>query len=407
MQVNVIDSIMGSGKTSAIINMINSSTEDEHFLVITPYLDEVQRYIKSCPNKKFVQPKFEENEAKLDNIVKLFAQGKNIVSTHSLFQKFTAETILFCKDFGYTLIMDEVAEVIQEMPVSQEDYSDLITNYIDVDSTTGLCTWREEQKNYTGLFNNYKIACNNGSLAAFNGQFLIWLFPVSVFNAFDRVYILTYLFNAQIQRYYYDFFNIQYSFLGVSGNSIETYAISTEPRQHTPKYNYADLITILDNDKMNKIGDLQGSLSKTWYDRHKQDDITLTQLKKNLFNFFANIQKSTLKFNLWTTFKDYKEKLKGKGYTKQFCPMNMRATNDYREAVNVAYMVNRYMQPYVKNFFISNNINIDEDTWALSEMLQFMWRSGIREGKPITVYVPSKRMRTLLIEWCNTLASEC
>lgn len=399
-EIYIVDSIMGSGKTSAIINMINNSTEDEHFLVITPYLAEVQRYIKSCPKKKFIQPKFDENSTKLDDIKKLFSSGKNIVSTHSLFHKFTENTIEFCHDFGYTLIMDEVADVIDEMKVSKKDYDTLIEKYIDIDEKTKLCSWRESEQNYQGVFNNYKIACNNGSLAAFNNQFFVWLFPVNVFNAFNKVYILTYLFNAQIQKYYYDYFNLQYSFLGVSGNSIENYTIQSNAQEHI-KQDYSKLITILDNKKMNNIGELQGSLSKTWYDRHADDDNTLLVLKRNLLNFFCNIQKSPIKQNLWTTFADYKPKLKGMGYTKQFCPMNMRATNDYKDAINVAYMVNRFFNPYIKNFFFSNNIAVSEDLWALSEMLQFIWRSGIRENKPITVYVPSKRMRELLQSWVN------
>ena len=42
--VNIVDAIMGAGKTSAIINRINNSDESEKFLVITPYLDEINRY---------------------------------------------------------------------------------------------------------------------------------------------------------------------------------------------------------------------------------------------------------------------------------------------------------------------------------------------------------------------------
>ena len=50
MQVNVIDAIMGTGKTSAAINFINKSNDETKFLYITPYLSEVKRIIDSCPN---------------------------------------------------------------------------------------------------------------------------------------------------------------------------------------------------------------------------------------------------------------------------------------------------------------------------------------------------------------------
>ncbi|MCT9509257.1 hypothetical protein KTJ05_18660, partial [Acinetobacter baumannii] len=36
-----------------------------------------------------------------------------------------------------------------------------------------------------------------------------------------------------------------------------------------------------------------------------------------------------------------------------------------------------------------------------SEMVQWIWRSAIREGNPINIYVPSSRMRSLLQRWLN------
>ena len=67
----------------------------------------------------------------------------------------------------------------------------------------------------------------------------------------------------------------------------------------------------------------------------------------------------------------------------------------------MAYIANRYMDPVIKNFFVQHNIDVDEDGYALSEMLQFIWRSAIRQGKEIWIYIPSIRMRTLLIDWIN------
>lgn len=60
------------------------------------------------------------------------------------------------------------------------------------------------------------------------------------------------------------------------------------------------------------------------------------------------------------------------------------------------YMINRYLNPYVKKFFEGYNIMVDEDGYALSEMIQFIWRSAIRNNEPIYCYIPSKRMRDLL-----------
>lgn len=56
VEINIVDAICGSGKTSAAINMINASDDEQRFLYITPYLDEVNRIIDCCPKKKFRQP---------------------------------------------------------------------------------------------------------------------------------------------------------------------------------------------------------------------------------------------------------------------------------------------------------------------------------------------------------------
>ena len=44
-------------------------------------------------------------------------------------------------------------------------------------------------------------------------------------------------------------------------------------------------------------------------------------------------------------------------------------------------------------------VNIDEETWALSELIQWLFRSAIREENEINIYIPSKRIRSLLQEW--------
>ena len=48
---------------------------------------------------------------------------------------------------------------------------------------------------------------------------------------------------------------------------------------------------------------------------------------------------------------------------------------------------------------LQNNVNVNEETYALSEMLQWIWRSAIREGNEIWIYIPSRRMRKLLQNW--------
>src|SRR5690606_23476584 len=115
------------------------------------------------------------------------------------------------------------------------------------------------------------------------------------------------------------------------------------------------------------------------------------KLKNNIYNYLQTVTKSKSSEIIWTTFKSEQKYLKGKGYTKSFIPCNTKATNEYKNCNTVVYCCNRYMSPDYENYFTRYNIIIDQDIYALAEMLQFIWRSAIRENKPINLYIPSRR----------------
>lgn len=397
-KVNVVDAVMGAGKSQSIINYINQDDESR-FLVITPYLDEVKRYKKYCSEKNFKTPLFENGKTKLDDIKKLITKGENIISTHALFQRFDNELIDMCRAANYILIMDEVANVVDEYNISKQDYQVLVNTYADINPETKQLIWKNEHENYIGKFENEKRLCELGSLVCYGDSLMVWLFPIETFNSFREIYILTYRFDLQMQKYYYDYYELPYKYLSVAGDSMDTYhLVDYSDGINCIKYDYKKLIHICDIDKLNMIGDRETDLSKSWYERNKKN-ISMSILKNNISNFFRNIRNDCSTDNIWTTFKDFYSYLKGKGYTKGFLPLNSRATNEYRDRTSVVYPVNRYLNPFVKNFFTTNNIQVDEDGYALSEMLQFIWRSAIRNGEEIWVYIPSIRMRNLLKQW--------
>lgn len=399
-EVNVVDELMGKGKTSSAINFINQSDDDERFLFITPYLKEVERIKRNCPEKKFKEP-CNLKGRKLEGIKELINKGDNIVSTHALFKSFDMEVIDLCRAKNYTLIMDEVTDVIEKYEISNDDFKILREKFIDIDEETGLLRWRNTDSDYNGKFEEEKRLCELNSLAYYGGSIMMWLFPIEVFNAFRKIYILTYMFNAQAQRYYYDYYQLPYKYIYVSGDSKENYIFTDDISQrNSATYDFGKLIHVLDDEKLNRIGDREFDLSMTWYGRNK-NNASMKQLKNNIVNFFINKRKTKTAENMWTTFKDYKNLLNGKGYGRGFVALNMRASNDYAQKTSVVYPVNRYMDPGIKNFFLKHNVKIDEDGYALSEMLQFIWRSAIRNGEEIYVYIPSIRMRTLLQQWIN------
>lgn len=406
LTINIVDSIMGSGKTSAAINYINSLDEDTKVIYITPYLNEVQRIKEECREKQFYEP--QEYGTKKNGLKKDLLKGRNIVTTHALFQHFDDDIIELCNLQNYILFMDEVADVVDKFILDPKDIKVLLDEYTTIDDETGQVLWKEGLKDYSrlGVFYTAKKLCDNGCLYMYNNSLMIWMFPIKVFKAFRRSYILTYLFDAQMQKYYYDYYGIKYNYLYVTGNSKSTYTFTCEEQDEKVEYDYKKLINICDVDRVNRIGDDKYALSKSWYTRNANKS-TMNILKNNTYNFFKYmVGKSKSSDNLWTVFKEYKSCLKGNGYTKGYAPCTARATNQYKDKTNVAYLVNRFYDHNVYNFFYSKGIQMNEDLFALSEMLQFIWRSAIRNGEPINLYIPSCRMRNLLKEWIEDMHNE-
>jgi hypothetical protein len=56
----------------------------------------------------------------------------------------------------------------------------------------------------------------------------------------------------------------------------------------------------------------------------------------------------------------------------------------------------------IKGYFEDRGITVHEELYALSEMIQWIWRSQIRDDLPIKVFIPSERMRNLFIQWLNS-----
>ena len=99
--------------------------------------------------------------------------------------------------------------------------------------------------------------------------------------------------------------------------------------------------------------------------------------------------------------------VKPKGYTKDsnsapcYLSSNTRATNIYAYKKAMIHCYNRHPIQSVKSYLQDYGCPVDINVFALSEMLQWLWRGCIRKGEPMVVAVGSKRMYTLFSNWLN------
>ena len=388
--ITIIDAPCGYGKTSWAIEYMNDN-EFERFIYITPYLDEVSR-IKNDVDRTFKEPNMKRGKgSKRNDFYNLLTNGEDIATTHSLFKGVDKNVKDEIKEKEYILILDEVMDVVEQINISKDDINILIERNIIKVNEEGKVYWIDDK--YRGEFIKYKKSISNGDVYLHNGAMILWTFPCDIFNSFKEVYILTYMFKGQIQAYYYDLNKLKYEYKSVE-NIDNKYKLTSYKKINGEKYK--DLITIY-NGKLNEVGK-GNSLTKSWY-MQASKKVAMRKLKDCTYNYFNNIINDKSDYNMWTTFKDYKNECKGNRYTKGFVECNVRATNEYKHKTNLAYLINRYYNPMIEQFFTQRKVSIDRDTYALSELIQWMFRSAIRENKPINIYIPSERMRRLLQEW--------
>jgi len=187
--------------------------------------------------------------------------------------------------------------------------------------------------------------------------------------------------------------NIKYKKFTIKNNEL----VEFDLYPNCDKAHIQKLINIYDG-KLNNIGDNEYALSKSWFD-NPDNKVLIKQLQKNIYNFFRNVHSCKSNEIIWTTFKDYQNKLKGKGYTNGFVQCAEKGSNEYGDRKYIAYCCNRFFHPDDIIYFRKRDINVNDELWALSEMIQFIWRSAIRNNEEIFLYIPSSRMRTLFVNW--------
>jgi hypothetical protein len=407
--INVVDAPCGFGKTSWAIQYMNEMSTDSHrFIYVTLFIDEIERVQDAVKNRKFYDPKSIKGETKLEDLHRLLGQGNDICTTHALFKMANAETRELIRSNNYTLILDEVMNVIEQVPLRKNDLEFLFkAEAIEFDDKAdGLrfIKWKEDKIDLDTKYNDIKQLALSDNLMYCDNSALIWNLPCDLFKLFKDVFILTYLFKGQFQRYYYDLHKIDYRYLSVTKNQQEYCLVPYEDRQIHDKTLLSQKISVYEG-QLNAVGDTRTALSTSWFEKPVNKDLIAT-LRKSTYNFLANMCKANKDTALWTTVKGnndrIRDKVKPRSFAGCFIAMTMRASNRYKERFHLAYLINRFMNPIEKKFFEQYGVTVDEDAWALSELIQWVWRSRIRDGLPVSIYIPSKRMRELFQRYLRT-----
>lgn len=397
-------------------------------------MDEIARIREACGYHRFKEP-LPYNGTKIDDFNDLLAKGESVAVSHVTFLNATPETIEAIREGGYTLILDEVLDVVCEFNKIQsvEDSPEqaIKTGDISMLFDKRLIEIEDGYKvkwcggEYGREFKFYELMrmAKLGRLYYARDSLFVATYPPEIFRAFEDVLILTYMFDGSVLKPYFSLFELSFFMCSIVKDkniySIIPYSdtLDKEFRQH-----FKALVSICENKGLHK----KRTLSVSWFKSASPD--SLKQLKNDIGTYYNRVLKNAKASNgdiMWTCPADFKTKLSGKGYTYSrpmtkkekelpererkevekrlscFVPCNSKATNIYGNRWALAYCINMSQNPLIIGFFEDCGVEFDRNAYALSCLIQWMCRSRVRNGQPISIYIPSKRMRDLLIEWMS------
>ena len=443
----IVDSPMGIGKSSSLLEYLrfggfyfnndfidslrrtgifDDLQKDRFIIFVSTIRERDERFLLELNAKCPEQPPYNKS------ILDLIRNGENIVTTQALFGLFNDETIeAFRKsDCVYHAFFDEIPSLFRGVigGAQRPDSFDGVTRFGTADvllmqqehmivNKNGVVKFNPDC-DYNRKYKDYKVfdavkhlsrSCTLYPSGDKDGKFtsIVAFAKRELFACFKICWFFSYLTHGSLLHKYCLMNNINMEYYHIADGKIsmnpdgafaETYPEGMER------------LVILDD----RLFNMENSLSKEWYKRLRTDKtgLGLKTLKTRFRNAYEFMQAHGVRGHtfMFTTFNAYKDMLQSDGRRyptmKRFLPCNTKATNDYSNCIGVAYLCNRFYDVNCTNFLAQlakqqnkPELEFDNDNYALSELLQFIWRSNVRvkdSDKSVYVWVPDRRMRQLL-----------
>lgn len=408
LQIEVLDSIMGSGKTTGIIKWMKSNPQNK-YLYVSPLLSEVEERIPTeCEELEFVSPNTLEHKTKADHLKDLLARGVNVSFTHSLFTSLTKEHLRLIEREQYVLIIDEEIDFIDQYQGKDYRREDILTleksGHIRVDEDNlGRVhwIWDEDKFEENSTYGKMKRMCDLEMLhcAKRDRGMIVLHLPIALVAASSRTIVMTYLFRGSVMN----------KFMEMKGVAVKPFTeITLMKTDAQVKLEASELIEQVSTPSTIKVGSISKSrLTSSWYKESATSD-DLKQVANAIYSVCRKHDRSKV---LYTLPKDMvlpnkgKPKMRIKSYSASDCFLyaGTKATNKYSGRNVVIHAFNRHPLVAVSAYLHDYGFPIDPDDFALSEMIQFIWRSAIRNGEKIYLCIIPNRMRSLFNHWLDVL----
>lgn len=415
-EIEVLDKIMGSGKTTTVMDWMKSSPE-QLYMFVAPSLDEAENRIPSyCEELYFQSPSVELHDNKSQHLLDLLKSGTNISTTHHLFSNMRDEHLRVIKDKGYIVVVDENVDLVESYDgrVTKKDLELLLRSeslYVDSDNL-GQLVWLDEDDD-SFKYNRLRTKCRANQVfsAKRSNTMLVSLLPLSLIDCAKRFIVITYLFEGSVMNVY----------LKSKGYKFKPFAeVKLRYTDEQIKVAARRLINISTTKSVDAVMGYRQTYS--WYtmsNRGSKEELKdIASAIRSVYRLYPDAVNRVL-VTCPKSLIEAPSKAKGGRSVKHskvplqsiWLDSGCKGSNTYKDRDVVVYCYSKYPNSAVNYWMVDWEIGrLDYDKFALSEMVQFIWRSCIRDmeldengnligGKPLHLYITNSRMLEIFEKW--------
>jgi len=413
--IRIIDEPCGSGKTTGLIKELKQIRDDPSkkgpVIIVVPFLDEIERYQKELGKDWLPEPVSENGGKKIDALIELLKKGSNVITTHALYERFRLFEHLLA---SYDVIIDEVPTVVKQLPVYFGDglRQHLLNHkqYITIDPSTNIIKstdhWQVDKQVYESgddlHIKDFMDTVEIMDVSYVELVFYVVTVPDTFFTKPKSVTILTFLFEGTQLHHW----------LLKQGFQFQHFWDSNELAQFKADMNKNLYVRNITKPLKLKTGftnmtDKKGKIRiqvATWaknnlkvlrkFDPNFRMDQVLVASHKNAWygdeeNKFSVVSnKSSLKTR------------SGLGKA-QHTTLITRGTNRFKHLDALFLLGKVNMHPSLKKY-LGMNTQKAADRHTLTELVQLIYRTAIRDDYPIYLLTPDQENIRILKEFLNS-----
>ena len=387
--VKFIDRPCGTGKTT---QMICSFCPTEQYLVVVPTLSEVERVLRES-RVPFTEPDEKLYGTKMAHLEKLLAEAENIVTTHKLFDAVDIRSVDLS---AYNLFIDEVFDVVEKVNGPENEAWNRVyvgDGYATVDSdgqVTPTDKWREQPaKLKTVLRFDLFCAAEAGRLRKTDNGYFVDVVTPALFTKPKQTIVHTYLAGSSLMAAYLKKHDVPFVI-------DHDHSLDMSHRADAQRLLSVHQISALENISMSHTK--QGLMKRR--EASKVSAALKNLRSRSLRGVHVKDIMITCRKDKWL---DHNDNRKGAfAYQSKLTAANWiakttKGTNEYRNCTHAVYLSKLNLSPNIIAY-----LGVDrqfEKDWAVSELIQWLYRTGLRDGQKVELHLASSHMKCLLEDW--------